>query len=120
MTEPIGNTLTREKVLAMEPGRELDLLVDNHVMNRFEATGEHGTWVYPAPRSKKIAAAWEVLEKMQRAHVHINVNWMDDQYCAEVIEMDPEEGYKYLGQCYDVKTAPEAISKAALLAVMDL
>lgn len=128
MTKPISNTeWTREKILSMEPGRELDALVAEKVMG-WRLQGQ-SYWLcgddvvhdvlFWNP-STDMYAAWEVVEKMQCAHVHININWMDDQYCAEIIEMDPEEGYKYLGQCYDVKSAPEAISKCALLAVMDI
>jgi len=34
--------MTRDEILAMEPGRELDALVETVVMKRFASTGEHG------------------------------------------------------------------------------
>lgn len=107
--------MTRDEVLAMKPGRELDAIVDNLVLNRYGTTRKHGEWVYPAPRSTDIAAAFEteeiVIEKDPAMYVHA---------LASVVF-----GYNQVQDISDIKklcllihATPEQRCKAALLAVI--
>ena len=61
--------MTRDEILAMEPGHEMDALVAKHVT--------HCTYLfhetYPS-YSTDIAAAWEVVEKMDKNHYHPSVD----------------------------------------------
>lgn len=113
--------LTREQVLAMEPGRELDSHVALAVMGIEQVTivGKYrfiDSLDTPLPNySTDISAAWEVVEKMSRGKV-------DRSF---VLEFHFERYYAAFGQVpfkTDVlfEFAPEAITKAALLAVLDI
>lgn len=142
--------MTREEILAMKPGRELDCLVAEHIFGYWWADGPKYDYdgpcewerilVPPAisreemkrynfpPKGKipktffvheeystDIAAAWEVL-------IHIGMQGQvgfsggDDWFC----EID--SGWHDDGTAKNFKatgyTAPEAICRAALLAVM--
>jgi hypothetical protein len=97
--------MTRDEVSAMKPGRKLDALVDNLVMNRYEFTGKHGEWVYPAPRSTNIAAAWEVEEMIYE-------KGLAEKYITNLILITGSTGFHL------VHATPEQRCKAALLAVM--
>ncbi len=100
--------MTREEILAMEPGRELDKLVFIFVMG--------GRIPEPPLRarimnfSSDISASWEVVENMQKTNlVRLSVN--EGDYICKI-------GGDLL--CYTSfgKTMPEAICKAALLAIL--
>ena len=136
--------MTRDEILAMEPGRELDALVAERVMGkpkptviprsdekfletwddwggawlaRFKGDNEIGQY-YALPFSTNISKAWEVVEKMQELGCMIeldryypgeNSGLWTCLFCA---------GSELCGRA-EVPTAPEAICKAALLAVME-
>ena len=111
--------MTRDEVLAMKPGRELDALVAEKVMGWkvaqvFDLKDTDGTNIangitpysigQRVPHySTDIAAAWEVVGKFE----YIDVRRFKDHW-----------GCTVYGQTVTGKTAPEAICKAALLAVM--
>ena len=96
--------MTRDDVLAMEPGRELDALVAKKVMGWFEV------WK-PFSPSTDISAAWEVVEKLQGTYwVRMN-SMMKDHSCGVG---KPDMRWEYYGN-----SMPEAICKAALLAVLE-
>lgn len=128
--------MTRDEVLAMKPGRELDALVAEKVMGWRKKTfpgggGGYTAWVDENGKALKlisnftmieacrrcdyfrpsidIAAAWEVVEKMAQEY-DVSV-WSDrnGKWACEIncVIVD------------DCDTAHEAICKAALLAVMD-
>lgn len=115
--------LTREKVLSMKPGRELDALVAKKVMKweYFPAqvtdtfvrldyffdpvSGEaHHHW---SP-SADISAAWEVVEKLSPRFMQLTRRHGDLWWCEFYGEWPVE-----------AQTAAHAICLAALLAVMD-
>lgn len=108
--------MTRDEVLAMKPGRELDVLVMRIVFNAekkdigdecywvSEVNGEEVCWPRWFSPSTDISAAWGVVEKFE----YIDVRRFKDHW-----------GCTVHGQTVTGKTAPEAICKAALLAVMD-
>lgn len=118
-TEP----LTRERILAMQPGRELNALVSERVI---------GTDNYPFPYSSFIAAAWVVVEKLIESGwtVHVtrntaeDVREMKDVTCIGLAECEclrSKAKAKFGRQ--QVKTfadgAPHAICLAALLTTLE-
>lgn len=130
--------LTRKKILAMKPGIELDALVAEKVMGwRYKETVYSGgavlspaQWIKPngwpvdiVPHySTDISAAWEVVEKMSKTHFsEMAMTELEDGtwgWMARFIRV-LNEPYTVKGYRATAKTAPEAICKAALLAVID-
>lgn len=119
------NELSREKILAMEPGPELDALVDVIVMKQDRGELTKMTWFIPSGQSEweypayssDISAAWEVVEKMKSDNWNFVLS--DDLYqdrWSATFYWDPNQTPI---ECVE-KIAPEAICKAALLAVMGL
>lgn len=135
--------MTRDEVLAMKPGRELDELVIRHIMNipvvesvdlfsqyPFPAAwwvedegwyiaderDEDGLIYMPFNPSEDIAAAWEVVEKMFE-HGGCEIGCYGSKSGGKWFEVN------VITMNGEVKvtahTAHEAICKAALLAVMD-
>lgn len=118
--------MTRDEVLAMKPGRELDALVAEKVMG-WQIFGDEG--VHPRHKdlfdktphwsmlreypcySEKIAAAWEVVGKINDC-LHLKEHGVKGVW--EVFFCG------YHGSIVSADTAPEAICKAALLAVMEV
>lgn len=110
--------MTREEILTMEPGRELDALIEQHVFGkRVEWIQDEVTDPYPiVPAeygyivenySSDISAAWEVVEKRNR---WFSLQWNGLEYVCEIgIDAPCKIG---------AKSAPEAICKAALLAIL--
>lgn len=98
--------MNREQVLAMKPGRELDLLIAEKIIGwgKYEALN-----YIPNKYSTDIAAAWEIAKKINDC-LHLKEhgakgNW-EAYFCGYQISK------------VDADTAPEAICKAALLAVI--
>ena len=116
-------TLTREEILAMEPGRELDALVADKVIGmdlvedtqlqlpryylpEYDRTIHRDVPLY----SSDISAAWEVLEYMQDS------GWSWDMKMNNLAkEVEVRIGR---GQAVS-KSVPEAICKSALIANLD-
>lgn len=111
--------MDRESILAMQPGRELDALVAEKVMGftgiRFGRNDPNAVWVEMGSRRKfqpstDIAAAWEVLEKHSEIYLKkYKVMSNGHRYACRVDE----------DTIVSSLTAPEAICKAALIAVLD-
>jgi len=137
--------MTRDEMLAMKPGRELDELVIRHIMNipvvesvdifsqePFPAAwwvedegwyiaderDEDGLIYRPFNPSEDISAAWEVVGKLQNDYV-LDFK-LERKYCVAemkfVAVFEDLDGKKWVAHGW---IAPEAICKAALLAVMD-
>jgi len=114
MTKP-----TVEKILAMKPGRELDMLVAEKVMGWMVKVREivwsvdkHG-FTRPLPFfSSDIKDAWQVVESIKGRRIAIEKTLSGSFYCCIGHSAD---GHKPVD--YQAKTAPEAICKAALLAL---
>ena len=108
--------MTRDEIMKMEPGRELDAIVDNLVLNRYGTTRKHEEWVYPAPRSTDIAAAFEAeeiaIEKDPAMYVHALASVVFG--CSQVQDISDIRK-----MCMLIHATPEQRCKAALLAVMD-
>ena len=99
--------MTRDEVLALKPGSKLDLLVCEKVMK----------WITPWEPffpSTDISAAWEVVEKMSEQWPQYQLTKIEDGWSV----MWGFDGYGWPEATG--KTAPEAICKAALMAVMDI
>lgn len=129
-------TYTREQILAMEPGKDLDRLVAEQVLkwdeSRFHYDSEIGiserikhneffgedVWE-PFNPSTDIAAALEVWEHERPDDWQMNLHWSDGKYVADIIEQNEVDGYMYLAQVESISAA-EAMSKCRLLAVLDL
>lgn len=122
--------MTREEIIAMEPGIELDRLVSVHVMG-FEIRKEYlpdqsyheyyyrEGWKYENVNypdewqpSRLISAAWEVLEHLKDKGAEINIGYYEQWDCS----IDYPIGCNWRAAA---RTAPEAICKAALLAVLE-
>lgn len=110
--------MTSDEIMKMRPGRELDAIVAEKMMGwEYFPAQVTGTFVrlgyffdpvsgeahHHWSPSTDISAAWEVVEKFE----YIDVRSFKDHY-----------GCTVYGKTMTGKTAPEAICKAALLAVM--
>lgn len=135
--------MTREEVLGMEAGRELDQLVAEKIMEidliRMVHPDEYVTMemaidagdrslagslyrqaefeqIEPPPFSTSIEAAWEVVKKLKNDFI-FDLSF-SDKWCCQFLKFHEEIGEvdEYIATS---ETAPEAIVKAALLAVME-
>jgi hypothetical protein len=119
-----GNGMTREQILAMKPGRELDELMAEKVMgwkrdfqcwkdqNGRIRTIESTSFGSFQP-STDISAAWEVANKFDFFYLFRNPHIYDGEWECKLVAEDSSRKYYALG-----KTAPEAICKAALLTTL--
>jgi hypothetical protein len=134
---------TREEILNMPAGREMDALVAEKVMEQTDFShpgffwgegttedGKDGWDGFQCPRcnadsedggkcckhySTSIAAAWEVVEKINKEHdVQIAIGKDEKENRVEVLLWGSDSG------CVYAPTAPLAICRAALLAVMEV
>jgi len=112
---------TREQILSMEASYSLNELVAEKVMGiAVTAKRRRFEYVHVPSYSRDISAAWEVVEKMKKDGWGFtlevwgdDVGYRDDQYEATYgFQKGPHKA-----RC---DTAPEAICKSALLAVMNL
>lgn len=115
--------MTRDEILAMNPGRELDRLVAEKVMNKrvhftrpwgwLYAEQDVNRWTNVKHYSTDISAAWEV-----RQHIHKTIGGTK---IISVCDEFPEECQIWDGRRYisvRANTVPEAMCMAALLAVL--
>lgn len=141
-------TLTREEILAMEPGPELDKLIAEHVMGwsiyrydkdvpkrcyymlvdkSFDSVVDDGSWNAGERKTEEeawkdnrsfstdISAAWEVVTQLKLNNWEFIIASEDDKIDVTFYwDAHRMEGAIFGG------TAPEAICKAALLAVLNL
>jgi hypothetical protein len=137
--------LTREQILAMPAGREMDALVAERVMeirvywHHYYLTGD-GKLTKCGPflngqdscesvnrkvagYSTDISAAWRVVEKMRDALGHWELaHHIDDPrkcYAEFGGEYEPYDGWHTCKGCALADTAPLAICRAALLATLE-
>ncbi|WP_028609213.1 BC1872 family protein [Paenibacillus harenae] len=130
MTEKI----TREQILAMEPGRELDALVAEKVMGwtnkilpvtPFDSHSApywcvYGVKVNPVLNwspSSNISASWEVVEHLRGVH-GLKILISPQNHEGFYLHVRNEMGGNITG-VYEFDFAPVGIAKIALLAVMD-
>ncbi|MFD2330071.1 hypothetical protein ACFSR7_12535 [Cohnella sp. GCM10020058] len=115
--------ITAEQILAMEPGREMDAHVAKYVKfpGHSHPISEVKEWC--AKYSTDIAAAWEIVEKMQgiqdfngkKVRLHVTVSAIRGTYTALISDyLNDRVIAEQMGS-----TAPEAICRAALLARLE-
>jgi hypothetical protein len=102
--------MTRDEILNMPAGREMDVTIGYHVMDLGAPPG-----VYPE-YSTDIAAAWEVVEKANVSCIQQAIGDTPDELlwfacCGDASTACDTEAF--------AETAPLAICRAALLAVME-
>ncbi|MEC0241996.1 hypothetical protein P4H66_19520 [Paenibacillus dokdonensis] len=146
--------MTREEIMALEPGRELDAMIaealfgwrkikgpqydydgpceSNDVLLPPTITSEEEAFRFMPPRgvipytyflnhkwSTDISAAWEVVEKMCHESLAFSFR-LDYHYVLHFARfIHNDSSYELEDGEYKSRSAPEAICKAALLAVMD-
>lgn len=130
--------MTRDEIMKMQPGRELDELVIRHIMNipivesvdlfsqePFPAAwwvedegwyvayerDEDGLIYMPLNPSEDIAAAWEVEEEINKRNLRV-------VYC-QALKTVMHSKDEYVGMFDFVHASPADRCKAALLAVME-
>lgn len=119
-TQPQPTPLTREAVLAMPAGSELDCWVDHLVMGGLPPHFE----VLRRPYSTDIAAAWRAVEAMRKQGVFLSVHAAEAGYRCEAWtpgedETAPRRRADGWEDC-DADAAPLAICRCALLAALRL
>lgn len=115
--------MNRDEILDMKPGRELDCLVAEKVMNKrvhfirpwgwLYAEQDVNRWTNVKHYSTDIAAAWEVRQRIHETIGGTKISSVCDEF--------PEECQIWDGRSYisvRSNTVPEAICRAALLAVL--
>lgn len=119
--------LNRDRILNMEPGREMDALVAEKIMGWTECSVD-GQRSYGKPPefvdadpvvriyeySTEISAAWGVFEELN-GKFGVSLGRAGDYY-------EPDRKWNTRigkNEWVEAETAPEAICKAALMAVMD-
>lgn len=135
--------ISREDILSMESGRKLDKLIALHVMGQSvyhydkdheencyyelidsegyavdpfggERDTEEEAWDTCSYYSESLNDAWEVVEGLQKSHLYTDVRTCADFY--EVWITDHSKGNQTVTVAHP--ELPEAICKAALLAVL--
>lgn len=112
--------LTRESILAMQPGREMDALVAECVMGWSDERPRYSQYIKVDGNdirawepSTDIAAAWEVIDSPQLARYRFGV-LMTELGLWECRSFSPGYGIKV--QSF---TAQDAICRAALLSTLE-
>jgi hypothetical protein len=124
-------TLTREEILAMEPGEELNHLVIESVLkwHKVDLKPRNNGWFWSDGHthlgwdsfspSTDISAAWEVVTHLMNDHKDVLVQGVSFEknrlFDCAIYEHEDE-----LAVTSMQSSAPEAICKAALLAVLNL
>ncbi|MNW43611.1 hypothetical protein D3C74_208160 [compost metagenome] len=120
--------MTREEILAMEPGEAMDTLILDEVLKweKRQMWWGETRWVVDRKTndgkdihvdlelfspSTDISAAWEVVEKLQESHLYIDIRTCADFY--EVWITIHREGNQT--ETFASPKLPEAICKAALV-----
>jgi hypothetical protein len=95
--------MTREEILNMPAGREMDALIAEKVIDPDWVKLKNLCPHY----STDIAAAWELVEKMKYFTLYRGDGYWECEYSGQYLES------------IDAETAPLAICRAALLAVIE-
>ena len=117
--------MTKDEILALPAGRELNIRVAEDVMGRRFAQDEifgdmenldNGVYGYLQLYSEDISAAWQVVEKLKGYHPRIEFNIYSQKWEATFSAREADFSYPAVS----ANTAPEAISKSALLALLEI
>ena len=116
--------MTRDEIMKMQPGWELNALVAEKVMGWF-LDSDIGYWRNESGLCKRqdkwspsedIAAAWEVWEHDRPKKWNFDLCYSDGTYLAEIYKPDDVIGVRILAQV-ESKSAAEAMVKCRLLAL---
>ncbi|KKO51126.1 BC1872 family protein [Paenibacillus sp. DMB20] len=117
--------MKREEILSLEPGRELDALVEQHVFKK-QVVWLQDEYTDPFPvvpvskdeigyivdySSSEISAAWDVEEQIKTLRLHV-------EYIQALRKVVMSTG-EYVGLFDYIHATPEQRCKAALLAVLE-
>lgn len=116
--------MTRDEILNMPAGREMDALIAERVMGRDVLLGSD--WYFPSPYgfgghksvphySTDIGNAWEVVDEMQAARNYWAYTGSLSSYCYAMFAGHQSQ-HEYRAEADKM---PLAICRAALLAVME-
>lgn len=105
--------MTREEILAMSAGRKLDALVAKHVMFPRHSHPIEEVQGWCQCYSTLLSAAWLVVDKTKVAIIPQSIGAPDDMKYLAKIEDYPNDYQAF------APTAPLAICRCALLAVME-
>lgn len=123
-------TLTREEILSRTPGPELDELIAIHVMGWTTSDSWDGRYWMDADKcsryekkefkpSQHINIAWEVVTHLMNDHKDVIVQCVSFEV-NRLFDCAIYEHKEELAVTTMLGSAPEAIGKAALLAVLNL
>lgn len=106
--------LTRESIMAMSAGREIDELVAKYVfkipnMDQWNINRTLNSGVHSNKYSTNIAAAWEIIRKLDAQSKHIEIQ-TDDELWA--VRTNANNWVK-------ASTVQEAICKCALITTLE-
>lgn len=102
--------LTREQILNMPAGSEMDSLITTHIFC------VDGFWHGIKPYSTNISAAWDVVEKLLQKY-SVYIEGKDNEWFCDI---EPLDEHVCLEFNTTAPTAPLAICHAALLAILEL
>jgi len=100
--------MTREGIMSMKPGRELDVLIAKNVMG-------HEVFVEYTNYSTSIEAAWEIVDHINMQNMEVAFHANKNQVHFVIADLVGD----VIAETHS-KTAPHAICLAALLAVMEV
>jgi hypothetical protein len=103
--------MTREEIESMVPGRKLDAFVAKYVMFPRHSHPIEEVQGWCDHYSTQISAAWQVVEKFPFWKITLVKNRVDNR-----VYIEKEDGSGYFAKELPI---PEAICKAALLAVLE-
>lgn len=114
----------RDKILAMEAGRELDgliaekvfgLRIDERKTGSWAVWDENGKWEWMKPYSTDISAAWEIIKNFKQKLFSVR-----NRFARELQQqMKTEDGLLLAWPDALIFLEPVHICKAALLAVIE-
>lgn len=117
--------ISEQQIRDMEPGRELDALVADKVMG-WELSATQTNWMHDHNiaaivvnwhPSTNISAAWEVVEKMQKRFNFFIANERGEKEIRCTFQWY-RGGVDNMLEYVIAATAPEAICKCALIAIL--
>lgn len=117
--------MNHDEILNMPAGREMDALIAKKVMG-LQKCGDSFVdglyWLpsgipdYPPEYSSDMSAAWQVVESLRKRDYRIFLSYARN---IVTITLDHDNHHKDMDFWIEAKTAPLAICRAALLAVME-
>ena len=117
--------MIKEEILAMKAGRELNIRVAEDIMGRKSTKDEifgdmertsDGVFSTLQPYSEDISAAWQVMEKMKGYNPGITFDIHSQKWEAAFSAREAD----FTCPVVLANTVPEAICKAALLALLEV